>query len=414
MKALSFNGWGYSTNQGQSYADKGFLPSAIPGDMFDFLEGDPGLGCASLTRVFYSSLLYRVDGSGTPWSSVSVSISTNGGVSFGTPVTAVKKSANTHFLDKDQFAVDPMNSNHVVVIYTDFDYSRAICLTSARVAVEVVESSDGGNSYGPPFVVFQICSGPPNFPFVQGGQVAFSPSGNVDVALEGYFPGRQLGFDSAAFGSPFGPVTLVGNIMGVGDGFAIQGGIRTFLDIQGMAVDHSPGATKGTIYIAYHDSKFQKSFNGVVYAYSDAMVAKSGNGGATWTTVQVNNNTEPVSNGNGIDSYQPAVAVDKTGKVGVCWYDRRNDPLNFLTDRYCGVSSNAGATFTNVRVTPSSFAPIHGTDNLVNGFYDGDYDGLTTDALGTTSGFIGAFHVVRPEGPNSPVPNADVKAFNFN
>lgn len=417
--AQSFNGWGHSTNQGQSYTDMGFLHSAIPGDMFDFLEGDPALGCANATRLFYGSLLFRVDGSGNPLSSISVSISTDGGVSFGPPVPAVSKSAFTHFLDKDQFAVDPKNPNHLAVVYTDFDVSFTTgCPTSERVAVEVVESSDGGNSYGPPFVVFQICSGPPNFPFVQGGQVAFSPSGNVDAALEGFFGppiGRQIGFASAPFGSAFGGVGLVANITGVGDGFAIQGGIRTFLDIQTMAVDHSSAPTKGTIYIAYHDStNFQKNFNGVVYGYSDAMLAKSSNGGATWSTVQVNNNTEPLSNGLGIDSYQPGVGVDETGRVGVCWYDRRNDPLNFRTDRFCGVSSNAGATFTNVRVTPSSFSPFHGIDNLVNPFYDGDYDTVATDGLGTTSGFIGAFHIVRPEGPNSPVPNADVKAFNFN
>jgi hypothetical protein len=409
---LSFDGFGYSTNKGMSYADQGYVPSKIAGDLFDFLEGDPAVVCGSQTNFYYGSLDFRQDASSMFWSAITVSPSTNGGVSFNAPIVAVQKSALTHFLDKVSLAVNHNNPNHLVVGYTDFDGSFTACPSTFGVAVEVVESSDGGATWTSPFLIFRICS---NTFAVQGSQVAFSPNGAVDVALEGFFSIKQLGFVQAAFGAAFPAVKPVANVFGVGDGFSLQDGFRTFLDIQQIAVDNSAASTKGNIYLAYHDSKFQKTFNGVIYAYADAIIVKSTNNGASWSApVQVNTNPEPLSSGLGTDSYQPGVAVDQTGAVAVCWYDRRNDPHNNLIDRYCGVSHDAAATFTNVRKTSTSFPPAHGMDDIVNPAYMGDYDWMAVDGLKMTSGFISAFQVVRGAGPGSFVPNADVWAVNFN
>jgi hypothetical protein len=57
--------------------------------------------------------------------------------------------------------------------------------------------------------------------------------------------------------------------------------------------------------------------------------------------------------------------VDNTGKAAVCWDDRRLDPSNFLIDRFCGVSTNAGATWTDARHSSPSWAPIHATDVFI-------------------------------------------------
>ena len=113
------------------------------------------------------------------------------------------------------------------------------------------------------------------------------------------------------------------------------------------------------------------------------------------------------------DQYQPGAAVDKTGKVAVCWYDRRNDSSNFLIDRFCGVSTDAGATWTNRRHSSPSWAPIHATEVLINPVYLGDYDSLASDFTFTqaTPGFIGAFQFI--DGLKVLVPNPDVKATQF-
>jgi hypothetical protein len=422
---LSFNGFALSTTTGTTYSDLGFLPAATV-NPFNFLEGDPVVVCTSPRNFYYSSLLATTTSANAPLSAISLSLSTDGGASFGSPVIAAAKDANTHSLDKDWMAVNPSKPNQIAVTYTDFDVSGTVCGTGIqRIAIELVGSKDGGNSWSPPTVIAEVCetAALPNV-FVQGSQVAFSPSGAVNVAFEysanGTGPGgRQILFTQAPWlGGTFGSLAVVANVTGVGDGFQLQGGFRAFIDLQGMAVDHSKKSSKGNIYIVWHDTDAVDStqdFSGVVYFYSDAWISRSSDNGTTWSApVQVDKNKEPLPNSLGTDSFFPGVAVDNSsGEVGACWYDRRNDPLNFKIDRFCGHSSDWGMSFTNFQVTTRSFRPIHGADDLVNANYMGDYDTLTSDVLKTTGGFIGAFQVVAGEGEENLVPNSRVKANNF-
>lgn len=432
---LSFNGFGVSHNRGVSFTDAGFLDSTGAGGntIFNFLLGDPVLACARAPHAegpptfFYSSILFTVSQTAGPLSAISVSKSTDeeeGGVTFGSPLVAVAKDANTHSLDKDWMAVNPLNPKQIAVTYTDFDVSATNgCMGLERIAIETVGSNDGGTTWSPPTVIAQLCSNGVNF--VQGSQVAFSPTGAVYVAFElfpngnGTLGGREILFTSAPnLGSAFGPLVPVASVTGIGDGFEIQGGFRSFIDIQGMAVDRSKAATGGNIYIVWHDTSSDSlfDFSGIGYGYSDVFIARSADGGATWSPrAQVDTNPEPIANGFGTDSYMPGVAVDPTsGEVGVCWYDRRNDPLNYQVQRFCGDSFDAGATFANTPMNPTPFAPIHGTDDQVNPFYFGDYDTVSSDGFLSTAGFVGAFQIVSAQGSKVLVPNPDVFARNFN
>ena len=420
----SLVGFARSTDQGVSYTDKGFLPSApTPANAYTELEGDPVVVCASASTFYFSSLSYSSSASAS-LTEVSVSKSTNGGSSFGTPVIAVSKDALTHSLDRQWIAVNPSNPQQIAVTYTDNDNSYTLCGSSVfRTGIELATSSDGGNTWSSPRVIYTACEGSSSYQYVVGAQVAFSPSGALYVSYELLSSGPanagwQIEFVKAAnLGSAFGAPVTVAKPRPPGNGNGLQGGWDSSIDLQGMAVDRSGKATNGNIYIVYHDATdFGKVFHNVgYYGYADVMIAKSTNGGATWSApVEVNTNPEPLPSGLGIDSFMPGVAVDDTsGKVGVCWYDRRNDPLNYAVNRYCGDSVDAGASFTNVRMTASSFNPIHGADFLVFPGYMGDYDTLASDFLKSTSGFIGAFLVVGGAGGASLVPNSDVKAQTF-
>ena len=139
-----------------------------------------------------------------------------------------------------------------------------------------------------------------------------------------------------------------------------------------------------------------------VYGFADAMVIRSSDGGATWAApVRVNDNIEV---GFGTDQYMPGVAVDLTGRVASCFYDRRRDPANFLIDRFCAVSTDRGHNWTNHRQTMRSFLPIHATDAFVNPVYMGDYDTLTGEFTLGLDGFVGAYSVI------GPIANPDVKS----
>lgn len=425
---LSFNGVAVSSNQGASFQDLGFLSAGTSTTSFNFLEGDPVLGCPDASTFYYSSIFFTSSRT-TFTNAVSVSKSTDGGFTFAPPVIAAGKDAVTHFLDKDFMAVNPLTGNEVAVTYTDFDFSGQVCgfaapgIPNERVGIELVFSKDGGSTWSAPAVVDQVCSVAPDFPFVQGSQVTFGPEGQVYVAWEffGSFSGpREIRIRKARhLGTVFLPIVKVSDVTFIGDSFAVEGGFRTFLDLSGLAVDRSLTGTRGSLYVVWHDGRnLPVSFSGFPYNYSDVLLSKSRNGGVTWSTpVRVNNNVKPLPTGLGTDQYQPGVAVDRTGKVGVCWYDRRNDPLNLLVDRFCGTSADGGTTFSNVRVTTSSWAPIHGTDDIINPFYLGDYDTVASDATLSTPGFIGAFQIVSAEGTVSGttvlVPNPDVWAVTF-
>ncbi len=128
----------------------------------------------------------------------------------------------------------------------------------------------------------------------------------------------------------------------------------------------------GKLYLTWADERFGDA---------DILLATSSDGGQTWgAPVRVNDDPQ----GNGKDQFQPQVVVAPNGVVSVMFFDRRNDPNNFLVDVYLAQSTDGGQTFhPNARVTttssdPSVDAPIpDGGGAQVNFF--GDYQGLAAD-----------------------------------
>ena len=405
---LSFNGVARSTNKGGSFTDLGFLN---PGPVItDFLAGDPVLGCSDANTFYYASIFVRAT-----TSDISVSKSFDGGQTFGDPVSAVSKASATHFLEKAWIVVDPTNLSRIYVTYTDFDDSGNLCgvdpvsgLSVSRTAIELVRSTDGGTSWGTPVVIDEVCGSA----FVQGSQVAVGPGGEVYVAWEGFAASGAREIDirkSTDSGATFGALVKVDNVICAGTCDLLQGGFRTGFEFPTLAVDRSGKATNGSIYIAWNDGRNltvpDAAFGS--YGYTDIMASRSTDGGATWLApIRVNNNPEPLSSGLGTDQYQPGIAVDKTGKVGICFYDRRSDPRNFFIDRECAFSKNAGTSWSNKKITKKNFPAVPGQDVLLDPLYMGDYDSLASDFAKTNGGFIGAW------GDNS-LGNPDVKAEKF-
>lgn len=265
-------------------------------------------------------------------------------------------------------------------------------------------------------VIAEVCGDA----FVQGSQVAVGPEGEVYVAWEAFaddFVTREIDIrKSTNFGGSFGTpvkvddVTCVGSCGSLGsfDPGLLQGAFRDF-ELPSLAVDWSGKATNGFIYLAWNDARnlpVSDALSGT-YGFADVLVSRSTNGGTTWSApVRVNDNPDPVPPGFGTDQYQPGIAVDKTGMVGVCFYDRRKDPANFRIDRFCAKSKDAGASWNNRRMTAKTFAPVPAQDFLIDPFYMGDYDSVASDFTQVNSGFIGAW------GDNT-LGNPDVKADKF-
>ena len=412
---VSMVGYAISDDQGKTFADRGFLPSkpAPKGADFYSLFGDPVVQCAG-SKTFYiaslgEGLIDEGGGSFSFRSEISVSKSTNGGVSFGGPVSAAV-AKELQFLDKPWMAVDPTDPDRIYVTYTNFDFSGDICRRGLRTAIDLVRSQDGGKTWTKPSVMNQVCGNA----LVQGSQVAVGPKGEVYVAWEGFRFNPNTGTDTRAVhirrsdnhGRTFASAIRVSNVNRVGNFGLLQAPFCSASEFPSLGVDRSQGPTRGNVYIAWHDGRYltrpDGPFEKTTYGYADILMSRSTDGGATWSEpIRVNQNSEPLASGKGTDQYQPAIAVDPRGRVGICFYDRKRDKNNFLIDRYCAKSNGGGNTWEKA-ARKGQFPPTHGIDFFINPFYMGDYDTLASDFTQSQSGFIGAY------GDNS-LGNPDVR-----
>lgn len=409
---VSFSGVAVSHNHGATFKDLGPVPAGS--NIFNFVFGDPVIGCSDSQTFYYSQLFATADpNTGYPYTALAFSKSTDGGNSWSDPTASVIKDGFAHSLDKDWMAVDPSNPQRIYVSYTDFDasFSNPACPNLFRTAAEVVMSNDGGMTWSQPIVVDTVCSqfGENG---LQGTHVVVGSNGKAYVAyvtLNNFPTGpRQLQVVSLGNnGTPSTPV-VVDAVIGGGDTFYLQGEFRDFLGLD-FAIDKSGGPNDGALYITWDDGRDKSvpDLGGTsgMYAFDDVLARASFDGGQSWGSapVRVNSDLQPRI-GYGHDHYQPGIAVDSTGKIAICWYDRRNDPANFAFSRYCAES--AGGNFANFKVNVAPNAPMHGIDLLVNPVYMGDYDGLASDFL-KSPGFIGAFQVMSSQA------NPDVRAFSF-
>jgi hypothetical protein len=406
--AWSFNGVSVSVNGGKSFKDLALLNPG--GNTSNFLEGDPVVTCSSSSQFYYTSLLFTVinfQGSPLAVSAVSISASSTGGITWGAPVVAAAKDAGTHTLDKPWSAVDPTNPQRIYVTYTDFDFSGTStgCSNDFRIAIELVSSADGGNTWSAPAVIDEECGASLNS--VQGSNVVVSPTGAVYVAFEFIPPtaNNEIRFtQSLDNGKTFGGIVKINTeVVPNGAGGALQGAFRNN-EFPQLAVDRSNTASRGSLYVVWSDGR-----NNVVpdlgsptgtYAYPDVLVAKSTDLGRTFSSPRTVSPTPAGFTGTGRDQFFPGIAVDKGGRVGVCYYDRRNDPSNTVIDRYCSVSGNHGASWVEQRVSSSNWIPMHDADMLINTAYIGDYDAITSDFLLGNEGFFGSFEIQSGGNPD--------------
>jgi len=407
----SFSSASYSSDGGRTFVDIGVMNPGT--DPINFIAGDPVVACTSPTQFYYSSIFASgVDSSGNFFNGVAVNISSDGGRTWSNPVAALAKDFN-HGIDKPWLAADPTNANRLYVTYTDFDFSGfsglpgARCPDDIRYAIELVSSTNGGSTWGAPVIVHEECYFAGGFNGVQGSNPVVAPDGTVYVGYEFYpaaVPNNEIHLaKSTDHGQTFAAPVKVSDVLPNGNFGLLQGGFRDN-EFPQVAIDRSRGSSGGTIYVAWSDGidnlVQDQPFLIGTYAYPDVMVAKSVDGGHTFTVPQAVSPQPSSFTGRGRDQFFPGLAVDRRGAVGVCYYDRRQDPQNTVIDRYCSVSQNQGASWQEHRVSAANWIPAHASDEVINLFYIGDYDAQTNDFLLQHGGFFGAFEVQTKGNPD--------------
>ena len=362
-----------SFDGGCTWQDNGVLPGFAPSE----LTSDVSIAFGPENRV-YVAVLYTDNRND---SGIAVSTSTDGGKTFGLPVTVFDNAAGQVFSDKPWLTVDmsggPFNGS--VYVVWSYDHGGTCGFDNAcQQNLAFSRSTDGGKTFSPvrwvegsaPFCAnpatgrapdSHVCDG------VLGAIPAVLPNGMLVVAFDymdvmstGKIPTRLALVTSRDGGASWTPPTLIDTIADITGVFPLNH--YRVASLPAFAAD----PTQNRLYIAWADKR-----NGD----SDILFASSSDAGQTWSKpLRVNDDAA----GNGAHQFQPQLAVAPNGVVTVSFFDTRLDNFGHLIDVYLAQSVDGGASFLpNVRVTTQSWspavdAPVDGNDLQ----FIGDYQGL--------------------------------------
>ncbi|MFH1010435.1 MAG: T9SS type A sorting domain-containing protein [bacterium] len=266
--------------------------------------------------------------------------STDGGRTWRDSLFAVNANPLS-FEDKEMFTVDRTESPYHGSFYCVWTRFFGYPATDSTHIALVSKRADSAN-YEPPLYVSQTT-------WNQWANVAVGTEGQVYVSWVSYLRQALVFSRSTDGGISFSPEQVVTPTRF--SSADINGDILIF-SYGAMAVDETNGPHCGRLYMVYTDATSDYSETEIWLVYSD-------DDGATWSSPQRMNDDEVAYPA---DQFHPWVTVDPVGRVWVVFYDRRNDPNNYLVDVYFAVSTDGGQSWRpNERITTTSFDPRAGS-----------------------------------------------------
>ncbi len=312
---------GASLDGGFTWADF-LIPGLLPWD------SDPVL-TVHHDGTFYLSVV-NFEPSGGP-NQIAVHRSAYEGLIWDGPFSAVYTSGGA-FEDKEWIAVDRTRGSRDGHLYV------AWCHVG-NYEIRLVRSTDRGISWSS-FARVSDANNRGQWPVP-----IVLANGRVFVAWDDIIKNRIV-YDISTNGGVSWGLDRVLATTGTRAGSVVNGGILVF-PYPSLAVDETYGPWAGRLYCVYADAA-------VVENGMDIWVRSSSDNGVTWT-VPVRVNDDPP--GRFRDQFHPWVTCDEHGMLHATWYDRRDDPDNYLWHIYYSWSSDGGATWEpSERITdvPSS------------------------------------------------------------
>jgi hypothetical protein len=277
-------GWATSTDGGATWSH-GYLPG-ITGN------AGGGFGQVSDASVGYDARhgVWLISSIGISGSSVVVltSRSTDGGLTWGNPVTTATGANDKNWIVCDNTATSPHYGN----CYTEYD------ITSAGDSIRMRTSTDGGATWGAALAPGGSHTG-------LGGQPVVLPNGDVVVPYES-LANTIRSFRSTNGGTSWNATVQVATI----SHHTVAGGLREE-PLPSAEVDAA-----GTVYVAWADSRFRagRSSNDIVIAKSTSET--------TWAApVRV-----PIdATSSTVDHFLPGIGVDRSTsgtatRIGLAYY----------------------------------------------------------------------------------------------
>jgi hypothetical protein len=359
-------GWATSTNNGTSWTS-GTLPgiTTYVGGTYDRVS-DPSVAYDARHNVWLvSSLALRGAAGGPSGAAVLTSRSTNGGLTWGNPVTTALAERRQD-LDKNWIVCDNAPASPFYgSCYTQFDDF------GSGNALKMSYSRDGGLTW--------TASKVPRVGVI-GGQPVVQPNGHVVVPVDNASE-TALGYTlSTNGGARFGQALTITAISAADDPGNIRSGPLPSAEIAG----------DGRIYVVWEDCRFRAGCpnagtpNDLVYVTSAD--------GTTWSAVQ-RIPIDPVTST--VDHFIPGVGVDKATSaagvhVGVTYYFYPNTNCTLTTCQLSVgyVSSANGGSSWSAPTQLAGPMTMRWTPDTSQGRMVGDYistsfgsDGLAHPAI---------------------------------
>lgn len=338
----------YSTDGGTTFTGVDLpLPPPRTNKGFDF-GSDPGVAFDSNGNAYYSYIVvFFGAGGGINGTEMAVAHSSDGGATW-TATFFNPQTGNAQFNDKPMITVDTgsVHHNRVYVAWDNATGNSSSNKNGNNVLLS--HSDDGGLTFSAPVSV----SGP--FTGRTGGIGAdpyVTGDGTVHVAWQDYAHGTISDAASTDGGQTFSPPHVIASVNAFQFNVAAQAS-------RGALVYPSCGSFGTALYCSY--------INGSDAA-ANAYVAKSTDGGASWTSTQL-----PA----GGDQFNQWLAVDPSnGSVNVAYYDTGTHGAT-STVYTLARSTDGGSTYSTSAVAnaPTDESCCSPSVDLGNQY--GDYEGI--------------------------------------
>jgi hypothetical protein len=371
----SFDGYAVSSDGGMTFHDLGVLPAITANAGFgpDALTGPVSLACASSQLFYYASRFFPNQPDTfrcVPLcTAISVSISTDGGVTWGLPVVAALNFFDTHDINSPSIAVDPTSLPRIYVAYLDnndigpFDFFFPECEIGGGVMeLLLARSIDGGKTWTTGLIdhACGLSTDSESEGVLESPNVVISPGGKVYIAYEFH---------------PFGGLAIPGQneirfTRSVNQGQTFSKPFVVSKDAidnakPQLAVDRTTSSFRGAIYLTWPGMPRGTT--------TEVLLSDSLNQGVSFSFPRSVRSTSVGTQVN------PVVAVDNDGQVATCYYVAgTNTPTSSSNYFYnCLTSFNHAATWASYQKLATSAPP--------------GLDALTSDFLLMNDGFFTAF-----------------------